>query len=90
MQSDDGCSLLGEELGCGGGVVHGDCAIIYSTSEVTCCGAEFGGWFVAIVLPFTALLLTGWLGARAGRIPRKLLGSASSPWSGTFVHIPGE
>jgi thiazole synthase len=33
---------------------------------------------------------SGWLGARAGRIPRKLLGSASSPWSGTFVHIPGE
>ena len=32
----------------------------------------------------------GYLGARAGRIPRKLLGSASSPWSGTFVHIPGE
>ena len=32
----------------------------------------------------------GWLGARAGRIPRKLLGSASSPWNGTFVHIPGE
>jgi len=33
---------------------------------------------------------SGYLGARAGRIPRKLLGSASSPWSGTFVHIPGE
>ena len=32
----------------------------------------------------------GYLGVRAGRIPRKLLGSASSPWSGTFVHIPGE
>jgi len=32
----------------------------------------------------------GYLGARAGRIPRKLLGTASSPWSGTFVHIPGE
>ena len=32
----------------------------------------------------------GYIGARAGRIPRKLLGSASSPWSGTFVHIPGE
>ena len=33
---------------------------------------------------------SGYLGVRAGRIPRKLLGSASSPWSGTFVHIPGE
>jgi thiazole synthase len=33
---------------------------------------------------------SGWHGARSGRIPRKLLGSASSPWSGTFVHIPGE
>jgi len=32
----------------------------------------------------------GYLGARSGRIARKLLGSASSPWSGTFVHIPGE
>ncbi len=32
----------------------------------------------------------GYWGARSGRIPRKLLGSASSPWSGSFVHIPGE
>lgn len=32
----------------------------------------------------------GYLGARAGRIPKKLYASASSPWEGTISYIPGE
>lgn len=32
----------------------------------------------------------GWLGARAGRIPRRLHATASSPWEGVISHIPGE
>ncbi|MBM4112959.1 MAG: thiazole synthase [Phycisphaerae bacterium] len=32
----------------------------------------------------------GWLGFRAGRIPRRLYASASSPMSGTINEIPGE
>lgn len=32
----------------------------------------------------------GYLGARAGRIGRKLYATASSPWEGTISHIPGE
>ncbi len=32
----------------------------------------------------------GYFGYKSGRIARKLLGTASSPWSGTFTHIPGE
>ncbi|MCE9619004.1 MAG: thiazole synthase [Planctomycetes bacterium] len=35
-------------------------------------------------------LEAGYFGFRSGRIPRKLLGTASSPWSGTITHIPGE
>ena len=32
----------------------------------------------------------GWLGARAGRIAKKLYATASSPWEGTITSIPGE
>jgi thiazole synthase len=32
----------------------------------------------------------GALGFRAGRIPRKLYATASSPWEGTIASIPGE
>ena len=32
----------------------------------------------------------GYLGFRAGRIPRKLYATASSPWEGVVGHIPGE
>ncbi|MBX3355068.1 MAG: thiazole synthase [Phycisphaeraceae bacterium] len=32
----------------------------------------------------------GWLGFRAGRIPRRLHASASSPWQDTIHEIPGE
>lgn len=32
----------------------------------------------------------GYLGARAGRIPRKRYATASSPWEGVITHIPGE
>ncbi|MSR19169.1 MAG: thiazole synthase [Phycisphaerales bacterium] len=32
----------------------------------------------------------GYLGARAGRIPRRLYATASSPWEGVITHIPGE
>ncbi len=32
----------------------------------------------------------GWLGARAGRIPRRLYATASSPWQGSIASIPGE
>ncbi len=35
-------------------------------------------------------LEAGYFGYKSGRIARKLLGTASSPWSGTFTHIPGE
>lgn len=33
---------------------------------------------------------SGYLGARAGRIPRKKFASASSPWEGAVSYIPGE
>jgi thiazole synthase len=33
---------------------------------------------------------SGWHGFRAGRIGTKLYGTASSPWSGNIVSIPGE
>jgi thiazole synthase len=32
----------------------------------------------------------GWLGARAGRIPKRLYASASSPWEGRIEGIAGE
>lgn len=32
----------------------------------------------------------GWLGARAGRMPKRRYASASSPWEGVITHIPGE
>lgn len=32
----------------------------------------------------------GWLGAHAGRIPKRLYANASSPWHGTINEIPGE
>lgn len=32
----------------------------------------------------------GWVGFRAGRIPRRLYASASSPWEGVIGGIPGE
>ena len=35
-------------------------------------------------------LEAGYFGYKSGRIARKLLGTASSPWSGTITHIPGE
>jgi thiazole synthase len=34
--------------------------------------------------------IAGYESARAGRIPRRLYASASSPWEGTITHIPGE
>lgn len=34
--------------------------------------------------------VSGWLGANAGRIPKRLYASASSPWAGTITEIPGE
>lgn len=33
---------------------------------------------------------SGWLGARAGRMPKRRYASASSPWEGVITHIPGE
>lgn len=33
---------------------------------------------------------SGYLSARAGRIPRKRYASASSPWEGSIAYIPGE
>ncbi len=32
----------------------------------------------------------GWLGAHAGRMPKRRYASASSPWEGVVTHIPGE
>ncbi len=32
----------------------------------------------------------GWLGAHAGRMPKRRYASASSPWEGVITHIPGE
>ncbi len=32
----------------------------------------------------------GWLGHRAGRIPKRLYATASSPWEGAISNIPGE
>ena len=32
----------------------------------------------------------GWHGYRAGRIPKRLYATASSPWDGVISHIPGE
>jgi thiazole synthase len=32
----------------------------------------------------------GWIGFRAGRIPKRLHATASSPWEGVISHIPGE
>jgi len=32
----------------------------------------------------------GYLGARSGRIPKRLYATASSPWEGVVTHIPGE
>lgn len=37
-----------------------------------------------------AACAAGYLGARAGRIPKRLYASASSPWEGTIATIPGE
>jgi thiazole synthase len=34
--------------------------------------------------------IAGYLSARAGRIPKRLYASASSPWEGTISYIPGE
>jgi len=34
--------------------------------------------------------VAGWLGANAGRIPRRLYANASSPWQGVINEIPGE
>ncbi len=33
---------------------------------------------------------SGWMGARAGRMPMRRYASASSPWEGVVTHIPGE
>jgi len=32
----------------------------------------------------------GYVGFRAGRIPRRRYATASSPWEGAISHIPGE
>jgi thiazole synthase len=37
-----------------------------------------------------AACLAGYHGHRAGRIPRRLYATASSPWEGTITNIPGE
>jgi thiazole synthase len=37
-----------------------------------------------------AAAAAGYLGFRAGRIPRRLYASASSPWAGAVTSIPGE
>ena len=33
---------------------------------------------------------SGWMGAHAGRMPKRRYASASSPWEGVVTHIPGE
>jgi thiazole synthase len=45
---------------------------------------------VTMALAMRLALEAGHLGFRSGRIARKLLGTASSPWSGAITHIPGE
>lgn len=45
---------------------------------------------VSMARAMRAACEAGYLGARAGRIPRKLYASASSPWEGVMTTIPGE
>jgi thiazole synthase len=45
---------------------------------------------VRMAIAMKAACEAGYHGARAGRIPRKMYASASSPWEGTITHIPGE
>jgi thiazole synthase len=43
-----------------------------------------------MALAMKAACVAGYHGCRAGRIPRKLYASASSPWEGILTTIPGE
>ena len=45
---------------------------------------------VAMARAMGAACYAGYLGARAGRIPRRLYATASSPWEGVVTTIPGE
>ncbi|MHC4429638.1 MAG: thiazole synthase [Planctomycetota bacterium] len=45
---------------------------------------------VGMATAMKAACEAGYLGYRAGRIPRKLYATASSPWEGTINPIPGE
>jgi thiazole synthase len=45
---------------------------------------------VRMAVAMGAACEAGYLGRRAGRIPRRLYASASSPWEGTIAPIPGE
>jgi thiazole synthase len=43
---------------------------------------------VAMAHAMRLACISGWLGARAGRIPRKLYATASSPWEGSIATVP--
>ena len=45
---------------------------------------------VRMAAAMKAAMQAGYHGYRAGRIPKKLYGSASSPWQGAIPYIPGE
>jgi len=45
---------------------------------------------VRMAIAMKAACEAGYHGARAGRIPKRMYASASSPWEGAITHIPGE
>jgi thiazole synthase len=45
---------------------------------------------VRMAMAMKAACEAGYLGCRAGRIPRRLYATASSPWEGLVTQIPGE
>ena len=45
---------------------------------------------VRMAIAMRAACEAGYHGYRAGRIPRKLYATASSPWEGVITTIPGE
>jgi thiazole synthase len=45
---------------------------------------------VTMARAMQAACQAGYLGRRAGRIPRRMYASASSPWEGAISTIPGE
>jgi len=53
-------------------------------------GIAHAGDPVRMAAAMQAACAAGYHGFRAGRIPRKLYASASSPWEGTITSIPGE